>query len=122
MLEQTAQGRCGSSRGRWPEEAQTIGEFRIAIPEERIVEFCRRNHVRGLALSRSVLREDLSDSDVDRLAAFEPGAQVGFLALSRMQRELCALFGRPVDLVPRGGLRYMVREEVLSSAEVLYAA
>jgi len=100
-----------------------MGESRIAIPEERIVEFCRRNQVRSLALFGSVLREDFSaDGDVDMLVAFEPGARVGFLALSRMQRELPALFGRPVDLVPRGGLRYMVREEVLSSAEVLYAA
>ena len=100
MLEQTAQGRCGSSRGRSPEEAQTIGEFRIAIPEERIAEFCRRNQVRGLALFGSVLREDLPDSDVDLLVAFEPGARVGFLALGRMQRELSALFGPARRLGP----------------------
>ena len=95
-----------------------MGEYRITIPEERIVEFCRRNHVRSLALFGSVLREDFGPkSDVDVLVEFEPGARVGFLALGRM-----ALFGRPVDLVPRDGLKPMVREEVLPGAEVLYAA
>jgi predicted nucleotidyltransferase len=70
-----------------------------------------------------VLREDFGPgNDVDVWVAFEPGARVGFLALGRMQRELSALLGRPVDLVPRDGLKSMVREEVLPRAEVLYAA
>jgi len=100
-----------------------MSESRIPIPEEQIAAFCRRNQVRSLALFGSVLREDFGPgSDVDVLVAFEPGARVGFLALGRMQRELSALFGRPVDLVPRDGLKPMVREEVLPSAEVLYAA
>jgi len=100
-----------------------MSEPRIPIPEEQIAAFCRRNHVRSLALFGSVLREDFHpDSDVDVLVEFEPGARVGFLALGRMQRELSALFGRPVDLVPRDGLKPMVREEVLPGAEVLYAA
>jgi predicted nucleotidyltransferase len=100
-----------------------VSESRIPIPEEQIVAFCRRNHVRSLALFGSVLREDFTpNSDVDVLVEFEPGARVGFLALGRMQRELSALFGRPVDLVPRDGLKPMVREEVLPGAEVLYAA
>jgi predicted nucleotidyltransferase len=100
-----------------------MSEFRIAIPEDRITEFCRRNHVRSLAIFGSALREDVRpDSDVDLLVEFEPDARIGFLALSRMQRELSALIGRPVDLVPRDGLKSVLRDEVLSSAEVLYAA
>jgi predicted nucleotidyltransferase len=47
---------------------------------------------------------------------------VGFLALSRMQRELSELLHRPVDLVPRNGLKPRIRQAVLSSAEVVYAA
>jgi len=100
-----------------------MSESRIPIPEEQIAAFCRRNQVRSLALFGSVLREDLTPySDVDVLVEFEPGAPVGFLALGRMQRELSALLGRPVDLVPLDGLKPMVCEEVLPSAEVLYAA
>jgi len=95
-----------------------MGESRVAIPEERIVELCRRNHVRSLALSGSVLREGFSpNSDVNVLVEPEPWARVGFLALSRM-----ALFGRPVDLVPRDGLKPMVREEVLYLRDIVEAA
>ena len=55
-----------------------MGESRVAIPEERIVELCRRNHVRSLALSGSVLREGFSPrSDVDVLVESEPWARVG---------------------------------------------
>jgi predicted nucleotidyltransferase len=59
---------------------------------------------------------------VDVLVEFEPDAQVGFIALSQMQRELTGILQRPVDLVPRAGLKPGIREAVLSSAETLYAA
>jgi predicted nucleotidyltransferase len=39
-----------------------------------------------------------------------------------MKRELSALFERPVDLVPQEGLKPAIREEVLDSAEEIYAA
>jgi predicted nucleotidyltransferase len=121
MLEPTGQGACGRSRGPWPKEA--LSESRILIPEEQVAACCRRNQVRRLALFGSGLREGFCpDSDVDVLVAFEPGVRVSFLALGRMQRELSALLGRPVDLVPRDGLKPMMREEVLPSAEVPDAA
>ncbi len=62
-----------------------------------------------------------SDSDVDLLVEFEPKARIGFLALSRMQRELAALLEHPVDLVPKDGLKPAIREDVLVSTEVIYA-
>ena len=37
------------------------------------------------------------------------------------QRELSALFGRSVDLVPRAGLKPVIAESVLKEAEPLYA-
>ncbi len=70
----------------------------------------------------SVLRADFRpDSDVDVLVEFEPSARIGFLALGRMQRELAALFERPVNLVPKDGLKPVIRREVLASTEVIYA-
>jgi predicted nucleotidyltransferase len=96
---------------------------RIKIPDQELADVCRRHHVRQLALFGSVLRDDFRpDSDIDVLVEFEPQAHIGFLALSRLQRELAALLQRPVDVVPRDGLKPLIREEVLSSAEVLYAA
>jgi predicted nucleotidyltransferase len=39
-----------------------------------------------------------------------------------MQRELADLFHRPVDLVPKDGLKPLIRDDVLSQARVLYAS
>lgn len=95
----------------------------IPLPLDQIAEYCRRNHIRSLSLFGSILRDDLCpDSDADLLVEFEPDAQVGFLALGRMQREFSQLLRRPVDLVPKGGLKPKIRDAVLSTAEVVYAS
>jgi len=100
-----------------------MDSIKITVPQDKIADFCRRNQIRRLEVFGSVLREDFGpNSDVDVLVEFEPEAQVGFIALSRMRRELGELLQRPVDLVPRGGLKPRIREAVLSSAEVVYAA
>jgi predicted nucleotidyltransferase len=71
---------------------------KIEIPMERLRDFCRRNHIRKLALFGSVLREDfLPDSDVDVIVEFEPGHVPG-LDFFAMQDELSAILGRTVDL------------------------
>lgn len=98
-----------------------MAEPRIPIPKEELAAFCRRNHIRRLALFGSVLREDFRpDSDVDVLVDFEPGAQVGMMALSGMQFELEGLFDRKVDLVLQNGLKEVIRDSVLASAEEIY--
>lgn len=95
----------------------------IPLPLDQIAEYCRRNHIRSLSLFGSILRDDFGpDSDADLLVEFEPDAQVGFLALGRMQREFSQLLRRPVDLVPKGGLKPKIRDAVLSTAEVVYAS
>ncbi|MDI7260491.1 MAG: nucleotidyltransferase family protein [Thermodesulfobacteriota bacterium] len=83
---------------------------------------CQRYRVKELSIFGSALGEDFkTDSDIDLLVEFEPEAQIGFVTLSRMQRELSAILNRPVDLVPKGGLKPKIREIVISSAKVLYA-
>ena len=95
----------------------------LHIPLEKLAELCHRYQVRELALFGSTLRQDYHpDSDVDLLVSFEPAARVTFLTLARMQRELEALLGRNVDLVPKDGLKPVIREHVLATARVLYAA
>ncbi len=95
---------------------------RIAVPRERVADFCRRHHVRRLALFGSVLRDDFGpDSDVDVLVEFQPGHVPG-LAFFAMQDELAEILGRPVDLNTPGCLSPYFRDEVLSEAEVLYDA
>ena len=87
-----------------------------------IKDLCERYRVRELSIFGSALREDFRrDSDIDLLVEFEPEAQIGFMTLSRMQRELSAVLNRPVDLVPKSGLKPKIREMVISSTRVLYA-
>jgi uncharacterized protein len=101
----------------------SITSAHIPVHGRKLSGLCRRYHVRRLALFGSVLRDDFRpDSDVDVLVAFEPAARIGFVTLSRMQRELSELFQRPVDLVPMDGLKPIIRESVLSSAQDVYAA
>lgn len=96
---------------------------RLGVSSERIADFCQHHRIRRLAVFGSILRDEFCpDSDVDLLVEFEPDAEIGFMALSRMRRELSELLGRPVDLVPRQGLKPRIRESVLSDAEILYAA
>lgn len=95
---------------------------RIPIPMDEIAEFCRRHHIRRLALFGSVLRDDFGpDSDVDVLVEFDPEHIPG-LAFFGMQDELSEIFGRQVDLNTPGFLSPYFRDAVLASAEPLYDA
>jgi len=95
----------------------------IALPKDRLDEFCRRNHIAKLSLFGSVLREDFKpDSDVDVLVEFEERHTPGFLGLARMEEELSEMLGgRKVDLRTPQDLSRYFREEVLDSAAVQYA-
>ena len=95
----------------------------LDVPANRMMELCKRHRVRELALFGSALTKDFSaESDVDLLVTFQPGAHVGFLTLARMRHELEELLGRKVDLIPKGGLKPVIRDSVLATARVLYAA
>jgi len=100
----------------------TMG-VRLQTDPERLGEFCRGHHIRRLALFGSVLRDDFdADSDVDVLVEFEAGHVPGLLRLARIQRELSGLFGgRKVDLRTAEDLSRYFREDVVASAEVVYA-
>ena len=100
-----------------------MGRAQIQIPKSRIAEFCRKHHIRKLALFGSVLREDFQGgSDVDVLVEFDPGHPVGLIRLARVERELSELLGYAVDLNTEGFLSPYFRDEVLKEAEVQYVA
>ncbi|HXA18147.1 MAG TPA: nucleotidyltransferase family protein [Thermoanaerobaculia bacterium] len=95
----------------------------IKLDPEFVAEFCRRNHVQRLSLFGSVLTDRFRpESDVDFLIEFEPEDTPGFFALARMQFELEAVVGKPVDLRTPKDLSRHFRDEVLRSAEVQYSA
>ena len=94
---------------------------RIAIDQKNLSDFCRRNHIRRLALFGSVLRDDFGpDSDIDVLVEFEAGHVPG-LAFLRLEQDLSKLLGgRRIDLVTPGFLNARIRDRVLGDAEVQY--
>jgi predicted nucleotidyltransferase len=96
---------------------------KIAIPKGQIAEFCRRHHIRKLALFGSVLRDDFRpDSDVDVLVEFEPDHIPGLIRFSGMELELSDILGgRKVDLNTPKFLSPYFRDEILEEAEVQYA-
>jgi predicted nucleotidyltransferase len=93
------------------------------FPKDQIAEFCRRHHIRRLAVFGSALRSDFNEtSDIDMLVAFEPDHIPSLLGMARMERELSALFGgRKVDLRTPEDLSRYFRQDVLNEAEVQYA-
>jgi len=93
---------------------------RISLEQAKIHDFCRRHHIRRLALFGSVLRDDFGpSSDVDVLVEFEPGHVPG-LAFFAMERELSEIVGRKVDLNTPQFLSRYLRDRVQAEAEVQY--
>ena len=96
----------------------------IEIPKDRIAEFCRTYRIHRLSLFGSVLRDDFrADSDVDVLVEFEADARHSLFDLMHLQDELEGILGRSVDFVQERGLvNPSMRQEILSTREVVYAA
>jgi len=101
------------------EDNQNLGP-RIHVPKERIAEFCRKHHIKKLAIFGSVLRSDFqADSDIDVLVEFAPGHVPG-LAFFAMADELSEILGRKVDLNTPQCLSRYFRDKVLQEAVVQY--
>lgn len=95
----------------------------IHVDRERLALFCRRHHIRRLALFGSALRREFGpESDVDVLVEFEPEHVPGLLGIARLERELSAIFGgRKVDLRTPEDLSRYFRADVIAEAELQYA-
>ena len=99
----------------------------IQLPDDKLVEFCRRWKVNEFALFGSVLRDDFRpDSDIDVLITFAQDAKRGLMTLAKMKYELEDLLGREVDLVSKYAIEtshnWIRRNEILGTAQVIYVA
>ncbi|MGH9424118.1 MAG: nucleotidyltransferase family protein [Thermoanaerobaculia bacterium] len=95
----------------------------IQLDPQFVAEFCKRNHIRKLALFGSVLTDRFRpESDVDVLVEFETDARVGYIAMAGMEIELGERLGRKVDLRTPAELSRYFRDQVVQSAEVQYFA
>jgi predicted nucleotidyltransferase len=95
------------------------------LPEEisqQIDELCRRYQITELSLFGSRVRGDFKTaSDFDFLVEFAPDAYVSLITLGNIQNELESILETDVDLVPKNGLKPLIRNQVLSEAEIIYA-
>ncbi|MEE8543474.1 MAG: nucleotidyltransferase family protein [Gammaproteobacteria bacterium] len=93
----------------------------VSIDRDAVSAFCRRHHIKRLALFGSVLGDDFGpDSDVDVLVEFQAGHVPG-LSFVSIEREFSGLVhGRRVDMVTPKFLNPRIRDQVLSSIEPLY--
>ena len=98
--------------------------MKLKLPKQKIADFCRRHHIRKLAVFGSALRADFRPkSDVDVLVEFEPDHTPGLIRLAGMEIELSALLGgRKVDMNTPLCLSPFFRDEVLEEAEPVYVA
>jgi len=95
----------------------------LTFDMQELADLARRHQIRRLAFFGSVLREDFHpESDVDVLVEFEPGARIGLLGMAALEIELSQIIGRKVDLRTPQDLSRYFRDEVVSSAEAIYAA
>ena len=100
--------------------AVNLDEIKALGP--RLATLCRKYGIAELAVFGSVARGDAGpDSDVDLLYVRVPGNDLG-MAYFDLQDDLERLFGREVDLVAKDGLHRVIRDQVLSDAQVVYAA
>ena len=100
-----------------------MAPYAIELPAAVLADFCRRWKITRLEIFGSALREDFGPkSDIDLLVEFAAEAEISLLDWAKCQRELSKLFRRRVDLGPRDCLKPLIRDEVLASAKVIYAA
>ena len=94
----------------------------IDIPLDELTEICCRYHVRELGVFGSALRDDFrDDSDIDLLVEFDPEARFGLFTVFALRNDLSDLLGRTVDLGEKHSLKPAVRDNVLTTLQVVYA-
>ncbi len=99
-----------------------MSQKRPIIPKDFLKEFCRRHHIRKLAIFGSYLRDDFGpESDVDFLVEFDPQHIPTLFDIAGMEIELSDMLGRKVDLRTAEDLSRYFRDEVVAQAEVQYA-
>ena len=104
-------------------EKQYVRDRVKAMPAEKLAEYCRSNGIKWLAAcdSENSLR-DYPGADLLLLAEFDKNRKVSFFDLFDVERALTDLYGvTRVSVVSRTGLREH-KEELLSSAQVQFAA
>jgi len=93
----------------------------MQLPTKEINAFCQRWQITEFAVFGSFLRQDFgAESDLDVLVDFAEEAKWTLIDLVKMEQELEAIVGRPVDLIEKRGIEqsknWIRRQEILNTA------
>ena len=100
----------------------------VTLSLDRIAELCRKHDAVELSVFGSFLRDDFGpESDIDFLVVFQDDDYGPWMGkLQQMQKDLAALVGREVDLVPKESVlqseNWIRRKNILDSARVIYGS
>ena len=93
----------------------------VQFDRKRLADLCRRHDVTRLRIFGSASRDQEGPgSDIDLLVDF--GSPKGFFELLRLEDDLSAFFGRPVDLMTERGLSPYLKRPIVDSASVIFDA
>jgi len=93
------------------------------ISQNKLAEFCRKNHIKKLSVFGSAIRGQLGpDSDIDLLVEFEKDHTPGLFSIIKMEMELTEVLGKKVDLRTPEDLSQYFRDEVVQNAKLQYQA
>lgn len=91
--------------------------------KRKIAGICQKYQITELSLFGSQVRGDFTaNSDFDFLVEFAPEAEIGLITLRKIKIELEEIVSKEVDLAPKDGLKRLIKPQVLSEAEIVYAA
>ena len=99
--------------------------YKIEIPLEKIVSFCKKWNISEFAFFGSVLRDDFDpkNSDIDIMITFTPNHHWGWEIVT-MKEELELIFKRPIDLITKKAIENSKnpfrKKEILESYQVVY--
>jgi len=93
------------------------------IPKDKLVNFCRKNHIRKLSIFGSAIREQLGpESDIDLLVEFEEDHTPGLFSIVKIEMDFAEMLSRKVDLRTPEDLSRYFRDEVMRNARLQYQA
>ena len=95
--------------------------FPNIIDVHQIEDICRQNDIAYLGGFESDTRGDFTpESDIDLLVRF--ARQETLLDVVRIEDQLSARLGRPVDLVTEGGVSLSVQDRIMAEGRPIYEA
>lgn len=88
---------------------------------KQIADMCKRHKIKELSLFGSRSRGDsMAKSDYDFLVEFSKDSVVTFMTLGAVQTELEEIVHERVDVVPKEGLKSVIRNSVLADTQTIY--